>query len=56
MSGCVSVIGPPSSICFLKSGTTEPEEPRTFKSNHRKKNIFLFLFLPLSQKIEQQVQ
>src|SRR5690606_25432251 len=30
MSGCVIVIGPPSSICFVKSGTTEPFEPNTF--------------------------
>ena len=29
MSGWVIVTGPPCSICFLKSGTTDPEEPST---------------------------
>ena len=29
MSGSVSVIGPPSSICFLNLGTTDPEDPST---------------------------
>ena len=29
MSGCVTVTGPPSAICFLKSGITEPFEPST---------------------------
>ena len=29
MSGCVMVMGPPYSICRLKSGTTDPDEPRT---------------------------
>lgn len=30
MSGWVTVTGPPSSICFLNSGMTEPLEPKTF--------------------------
>src|SRR3569832_1912270 len=29
MSGCVSVIGPPSRICCRNIGTTEPEEHNT---------------------------
>ena len=29
MSGWVIVTGPPGSICRLKSGTTEPDEPST---------------------------
>ena len=29
ISGCVTVTGPPASICFLKRGMTEPLDPRT---------------------------
>ena len=29
MSLCVTVTGPPSAICFLNSGITEPLEPKT---------------------------
>jgi len=30
ISGCVTVTGPPASICFLKRGTTLPTLPTTF--------------------------
>src|SRR5690554_2090747 len=30
ISGCVMVIGPPSSICLVNNGTTDPLEPNTF--------------------------
>ena len=30
ISGCVMVIGPPSLICFLNKGITDPLEPNTF--------------------------
>src|SRR5690606_16758915 len=30
MSGCVIVIGPPFSICFVNRGTTDPLDPNTF--------------------------
>ena len=29
ISGCVTVTGPPSAICFLKMGMTDPFEPST---------------------------
>ena len=30
ISGWVTVIGPPDSICFLNLGITEPLDPKTF--------------------------
>ena len=29
ISGCVTVTGPPSLICFLNNGMTDPFDPKT---------------------------
>ena len=39
MSGCVTVTGPPASICFWKIGTTLPLEPRTLPKRTATKRV-----------------
>ena len=39
MSGCVTVTGPPASICLRKIGTTLPEEPRTLPKRTATKRV-----------------
>src|SRR5213075_1870282 len=39
ISGCVTVTGPPASICLRKMGTTEPEEPRTLPKRTARKRV-----------------
>ena len=43
MSGWVTVTGPPRSICDLKIGTTEPDEPRTLPKRTAEKRVSLSL-------------
>jgi hypothetical protein len=40
MSGCVTVTGPPSSICFLNVGITLPELPSTFPNRTATNFVF----------------
>ncbi|MCY1249475.1 hypothetical protein D9M72_630160 [compost metagenome] len=39
MSACVSVIGPPASICLRNNGTTEPLEPSTLPKRTIEKQV-----------------
>ena len=41
------MIGPPSLICFLKRGTTDPEELRTFPNLTIENMILLFKSISL---------
>ena len=39
-------MGPPEAICFLKRGTTDPEEPKTFPNLTIENLLFFDLALP----------
>ena len=43
ISGCVMVIGPPSLICFLNKGITDPLEPNTFPKRTATNSVFEIL-------------
>ena len=47
ISGSVIVTGPPFEICFLKIGTTDPEDPKTFPNL-----VVIILVFDLSDKID----
>ena len=44
ISLCVNVTGPPSDICFLNKGITEPLLPNTFPNLTATNSVLLFLF------------
>src|SRR5699024_6449743 len=43
ISGCVTVTGPPSLICFLNNGITDPFDPKTFPNLTATYSVFDFL-------------
>ena len=45
ISGWVTVTGPPCSICFLKSGITDPLLPSTFPNRTATKSVFDLAFI-----------
>ena len=45
ISGWVTVTGPPCSICFLKSGITDPLLPNTFPNRTATKSVFDLAFI-----------
>ena len=43
ISLCVTVTGPPFSICFKNSGITEPFDPKTFPNLTATYDVFLLI-------------